>query len=96
MKTSVVCIIFAYHTVLKYSDNHGNQNERHHPLTNSTTISMTSLDVSDEELHKNISYRALAPLQLSVAASRVKANHGGSIKMTQNRSYPTGGYEYVY
>lgn len=40
---------------------------------------MTTLDVSDEELHKNISYRAL----------------GSSIKMTRNHAYHTGGYEYV-
>lgn len=56
---------------------------------------MTTLDISNEELHKNVSYRALVPFQLSAAAPRVKANHGGSIKMMHNRSYQTGGYEYV-
>ena len=76
---------------------------RRHTSTDASTISMftqefypdqDSLDVSDEELHKNISYRALAPLQ-APATVRVTANHGRSIKNTRNQAYQTGGYEHV-
>lgn len=40
---------------------------------------MTTMDISDKELHKNISYHAL----------------GRGIKMICNQAYQTDGYEYV-
>lgn len=54
-----------------------------------------SLEVSDEELHKNISYWSTIPHQ-APATAKDAANHGRKgIKMTHNRAYQTGGYEYV-
>ena len=55
-----------------------------------------TLDIGNEQIHKNISYRATAPFQLpGAAATRVITSHGINVKMTRNCAYQTGGYDYV-
>ena len=89
----------------QYPDNSGNQMEECRTSINASTSPMTTqriypgqniLDISDEQIHKNISYRATAPFQLpGAAATRVIASHGMNVKMTRNCAYQTGGYDYV-